>query len=103
MSALAPTVDELAVSNLAKLPRSCYVVIDGNPPGARIGVIEAGKAGASVSPLDDLTEPLDQVRHFVNKLNHRMGITPQQAQAMAAGASQGWHVSQADPDAYALH
>ncbi len=103
MSSLAPTVEELSARNLEKLPPFCYAVIGGNPPGARIVMLSAGERGASQTEFDDPRENLSQAQHFANKLNKRLGVTPQQAEAMLAGACHGWHVEAADPETYLIH
>lgn len=103
MSALAPTVEELTARNLEKLPSVAYAVLDDNPRGARIVMITAGHLGAGVTLYDDPCEELEQVHKYVNKLNARLGISPQQALAMLAGALHGFHVAGADPDTYKTH
>jgi len=71
----------------------CYVIIPGNQPGKRIGVVKQGEAGYyEARGYDDATESVEQAQALVNGLNATLGIPEEVAQSALYGSMFGWHV-----------
>lgn len=83
-----PNEAALAAANLEKLPEFCYAP-DMLRPGKLI-VIKRGDSGYYRSPYAGTAE-----MH-----NQRLGVTPEQMEAMVMGSMVGWHVPGANPDTW---
>lgn len=91
---------EAAMDNCKKLPELAYVMIDGNPPGQRIGIVERGKMGYFPYHGADggADTPESLIKHVVLEQNKKLGVTTAQMEAMKIGSMCGFHVPGADPD-----
>jgi len=91
-----------AQQNIAAAPASCFIVIKGNTPGQRVGIVRAGESGylatTSTTGADDPSMTEAQVIELVNYFNHCLNVTPQQAAAAMIGSMFGWHCQGADPE-----
>jgi len=94
------STEELA--NLDKLPDWCF---GRNPSTDTIIRIDKGEMG--YSPVANQDWPKGMAKEqgisldaFIDKINHNIGVTPAQRQAMQFGSMWGWHIRLADPDMY---
>jgi hypothetical protein len=73
------------------LPRRCYVLIEHNKPGNRIGLAYKGETG--YVPLDGAEPKADmttrQVERHIDSLNESLGISREQRLAMQWGSMFG--------------
>jgi hypothetical protein len=73
------------LSNLAKLPPSCFAVIDGQ-------VVVIRRGARDPAPAVGIS------REEAGKRNAAGGVTDAQVRAMIAGVTLGWDMDAADPD-----
>jgi hypothetical protein len=76
------------LETLKKLPPACAAVINGQAVIIRRGAPEPGEA-------------LGIGKDQVDQRNAKLGVTPQQVQAMIVGVTLGWDKDGADPDTHA--
>lgn len=90
----------------AGMPQTCYVVVLGNAPGTRIGMVKLGSIGYWPTPFDKGTGSncfagIEDCKRKVRELNAEDGVTELQEDSMSAGSCFGWDCHAADP-AYML-
>ena len=74
-----------------------YVAINGNRPGERIGLVKFGQSGYyPAKGYDYAPHTIEEVREVVNKLNARLEVPQDVAEAALVGSMFGW----ACPGAY---
>ncbi|GIK74394.1 MAG: hypothetical protein BroJett021_33820 [Chloroflexota bacterium] len=78
-------------------PTEAYVLIAGNAPGERIGLVVRGERGYNKLDFDNPTLDVNAVKELVLRLNNKLGITPHQAECMLIGSMFGWDAPGADP------
>jgi hypothetical protein len=84
-----------------KLPQApskiAYVLVPGNQPGKRIAKAKYNESG--YFSTDDAFDPgsEDEAREIVDRLNAKIGITPEVSDAFLAGSMFGWHVPASNP------
>lgn len=76
---------------------TCYVFVASNAPGCRIGIVRRGESGYYRTDLDRQVLSDNEAKKLVQHLNHRMGVSPHQAECMLAGSLFGWSTPGADP------
>lgn len=69
------------ISHKAEAPAGCFVFIHATP-GQRIGLLQRGKAGFRILPVDPRELSEREVKVLVNALNSARGITPAIAEEM---------------------
>jgi hypothetical protein len=88
---------------ITSLPLCCYVLIEHNKPGNRIGLAYRGETG--YVPLDGAEPDADmtarQVEKHIDKLNAEKTITREQRLAMQWGSMFGaWNDAGANPQTW---
>lgn len=93
------TEQEAFVPKLAEgLPEMCFSVLPGT---GDLICIKRGESG--YYPSDWSTDDKEQNVELADYNNERLGITPEQRQAMECGSMAGWDVPGADPANYGGH
>ena len=80
---------------MSNLPEMCYIL---NPSNGALVVVKNGELGYFECDLS--TEDKGANHTLMRELNKRLGITPSQLAAMAAGTLFGWNVPAANPEIY---
>ncbi|UGY15203.1 hypothetical protein HAP48_0042880 [Bradyrhizobium septentrionale] len=75
---------------MSEKPELCYVVVPGNEPGNRIGIVKRGEAGYYLTDFDNDEVPMSAVEEAVDELNDRLGVTAEEAMRMKSGSMFGW-------------
>lgn len=70
----------------------CYVVIPGNDPGKRMGLVKWYEMGYYPSDYDLVSNTDKQAHEHVNLLNQRLGISEEVAESAMAASMFGWHI-----------
>jgi hypothetical protein len=84
--------------DLNKFPELCFVVVLGNKPGERVGIVKRGEVGYYRTDLDDAKSDLDALALYVATLNETLGVDQPTALAMEIGSMFGWDKPGADPE-----
>jgi hypothetical protein len=79
-------------------PEICYIVIETNAPGERIGLVKRGEKGFYPTDYDRDSAAIGIVREFVAHMNDKLGVDALEARAMACGSMFGWNVPAANSD-----
>lgn len=75
-----------------------YVAINGNKPGERIGLVKFGQSGYYLAKgYDYAPHSIEEVREVVSKLNERLGVPADVAEAALFGSMFGWACPAAYP------
>ena len=83
------------VSNINKLPRECYRVME-----VSYEIIRVVRGMQGYYPTDIPTVSRDHAQMLADKMNKELGVTKAEAEAMFVGSLFGWNVPGADPDNY---
>ncbi len=85
---ISPDDRDALRTNLSRLPKRCFAVLPG-----RDQLIEVRRGDCGYYPWDvgDGTEQLD-LQDIADGINARLGVTPEQVEAMLIGSMFGWHV-----------
>lgn len=79
------------------LPETCYVIVPGNDPGNRVGIVVRGGIGYLKTSIDNPSYDPRTLSELVRSMNDEQGVTADQEEAMLVGSMIGWHVPGADP------
>ncbi len=79
----------------SSLPEQCYVYL---PTSNEIGIIQKGETGYYKTDLTDGVP--GEMKELADSMNHKLGVTKGQAEAMKTGSMFGWKVPAADPKNY---
>lgn len=74
--------------------KHCYVVVRGNAPGKRIGLVKYND-GAGYYPTDYDTvhsHTIEDVKNVVRSMNELLGVSEEVQEAMEFGSMFGWHL-----------
>lgn len=82
-------------SNLEKLPRECYHVME-----ISNDIVRVMRGMQGYYPTDITVVSRDHARMLTDKMNKELGVTKAQAEAMFVGSLFGWNCPGADPDNY---
>lgn len=82
-------------SNLKKLPRECYHVME-----VSCEIVKLVRGMQGYYPTYIPAESKEQAQMMVDERNKELGVTKAQAEAMFVGSLFGWNVPGADPDNY---
>ena len=83
------------VSNLNKLPRECYHVMEVSNE-----IIRVVRGMQGYYPTFISVDSREQALALADEKNRELGVTKAQAEAMFVGSLFGWNVPGADPDNY---
>ena len=83
----------------SSLPEQCYIYV---PTENRIGIVKKGESGYYKTDILECNriKTHDEAKKFVDELNSKLDVTPDQRAAMMAGSMFGWHTLAADPKNY---
>ena len=97
---LTPDHETPAVKNINQCPARAFVLIRGNLPGHRIGLVKAGESGYHATDADTLSRHAtnDELNELVDGLNADIGVTRAQRHAMEIGSMFGWELPGANPE-----
>jgi hypothetical protein len=73
------------------LPEISYAYEDG------VGLVAIKRGERGYHPVPDYP---NADKDLAERMNERLGVTPEQAKAMMAGSLFGWHIPAADPATY---
>jgi hypothetical protein len=93
-----PEEDEMPIQEPANSAAICYVVVRGNRPGERIGLVRMNEKGYyAAKGYDSARDTTEEVEAVVAHLNNILGIPADIATAMECGSMFGWHTPAAAP------
>jgi hypothetical protein len=77
---------------MSKPHELCYVIVPGAAPGKRIGIVKRGVKGFYRCDFDQPQYTSAQIDAHVAFLNKKLGVCPEETEAMLIGSMFGWDV-----------
>lgn len=75
---------------MTTLPDHCYIYRPRMLSGRYVGIIRRGESGVCDTDYD--IDCPDIAKEFVQRMNQKLGVTPEMAECMEIGSMFGWHV-----------
>ena len=77
------------------MAKVAYVVVPGNKPGERIGLVKYRESGYYATSMDNPTLTIEQVQETASSLNRGISVPDEVAESMLFGSLFGWHTPSA--------